>query len=66
MITETLNMTVNDKDVIVIHEGKRNLKAKEKMEVRGLIAQDLAIDKTTNFYPYNNFECSIQWKLKKS
>ena len=65
-INEKYEITLEDKKVEVIHQGFKSLKEQEKGldDVKDCILR--AIDERGNkdgFIPYNNFECSITWRV---
>lgn len=66
-IKEDLDLTINGLTVIVHHEGlkyfkdqKRGIKEVEDY-IRGRMTQH---KETDGFVPYNNFECSFQWRME--
>ena len=65
-IEETLELTLKDKKVEVIHKGFNPLRKQEngldlvKECIQESIDQE---EKTDGFIPYNNFECSVSWRL---
>tara|TARA_R110000751_G_scaffold84816_1_gene169511 strand:- start:3 stop:215 length:213 start_codon:yes stop_codon:yes gene_type:complete len=65
-INETLEVTLKDKKIEVIHQGFKSLKqqAKGLDQVKECIQESIDQEgKTDGFIPYNNFECSVSWKV---
>ena len=65
-IEETLEVTLKDKKVEVIHKGFKPLRKQEKGldQVKECIQESIdQEEKTDGFIPYNNFECSVSWRL---
>lgn len=65
-IEETLEVTLKDKKVEVIHKGFTPLKKQVDglNQVKECIQESIdQEEKTDGFIPYNNFECSVSWRL---
>jgi endonuclease IV len=65
-INETYEIALKDKKVEVIHTGFKALKDQENAlnEVQECIQDSILNNKKTDgFIPYNNFECSITWRV---
>jgi endonuclease IV len=64
--TETFEMTLKDKKIKVTHQGFKLFKEQEKGldQVKECIEESISQEeKKDGFIPYNNFECSVSWKL---
>jgi len=67
---ETLNVTIEDKLIQIVHSidtetGKLfKDQATGLKELKELIEEEITMKGLrNNWYPYNNFECSISWKV---
>lgn len=68
-IKETFIFKIGGKKIEVINAGTKKFKnmndPKQALkDLKSMIQDDLRKGKETGFYPYNNFESSINWKLK--
>lgn len=64
-IKETLNLTIGGKSIEVNHEGIKKLEDQKDglQAVDRVIEREIKEGKTSGFIPYNNFECSVDWKV---
>ena len=64
---ETLNVTIADKLIEIVHSIDTETGKLFKDQATGLkelIEEEMTMkDLRNNWYPYNNFECSISWKV---
>ena len=75
-ITEKYELTLNNHTVEVIHKGFKSLNNNSLRDLKEVIIESIKIAKEKTlannrdkniegFIPYNNFECSINWKIIK-
>ena len=65
-INETYEISLEDKKIEVVHNGFKALREQDNAlnEVQECIQESISNNKNTNgFIPYNNFECSITWRV---
>mgnify|MGYP003630978459 CR=1 FL=1 len=65
-ITEEYKLTLDNNEVKVIHKGHKSLKDQGNAlnDLREMIEKCIDTDEETQgFIPYNNFECSVDWKI---
>ena len=65
---EVLTLTINEKKIKIIHsideDGKFLKDQKNGLEeVKSLIKDELKENKIKGYYPYNNFECFVSWRV---
>jgi len=58
-IKELSTIYINGKKIIISHDGLKVLDAGDWCELIKLIKEDF--EKRNGFYPYSNFEASVQW-----
>lgn len=65
-IVEKYELTLNNHKVEVIHKGIKALNNNSLRDLKESIKQSIEMDENIEgFIPYNNFECSINWKIIK-
>ena len=65
-ITEKYELTLDKHTVEVIHKGYKSLNNNSLRDVKEIIIESINDEnKIEGFIPYNNFECSIDWKIIK-
>ena len=65
-IAEKYELTLNNHTVEVIHKGFKSLNNNSLRDLKEIIIESINEDKKIEgFIPYNNFECSIDWKIIK-
>ena len=68
---ETLTLTIEGKNIEVFHSVDKETGSFFKdqknglEELKSLIKDELKKGLANNWYPYNNFECSVNWKVIK-
>ena len=63
-ITEKYELTLNNHTVEVIHKGFKSLNNNSLRDLKEVIIESIDRDKNIDgFIPYNNFECSITWRV---
>lgn len=63
MIIENKALSINGHLIDVKHIGHNPLSEGSLKGLAEAVELDLKEGKTEGFYPYNNFECSIEWKV---
>ena len=66
IIKEKFELTLKDHKIEVIHKGFKLLKNQKNglKDLKECIEQSIIVDENIEgFIPYNNFECSINWKI---
>ena len=65
-ITEKYELTLDNHKIEVIHKGYKSLNNNSLRDLKETIIESINGDeKIEGFIPYNNFECSIDWRIKK-
>jgi len=63
-INETYEIALKDKKIEVIHKGYKSLNNNSLRDLKEVIIESIDRDKNIDgFIPYNNFECSITWRV---
>lgn len=64
-IKEEFVFTFKDKTILVKHDGLKPFSEQGKAfeDLKTVISDELRIGKEYSFIPYNNFECSVEYKV---
>ena len=65
MINETFKITIDSQQVEVEHKGLKPFSEQENGvdDLKECIEGEINNGNEEGFIPYNNFECSVNWKL---
>ena len=65
MINETFKITIDSQQVEVEHKGLKPFSQQENgiNDLKECIQGEINDGHEDGFIPYNNFECSVNWKL---
>lgn len=65
-IKEDISLEINGRAISIKHQGIKsfaNQPENSRMDLENVIQQFLSKGDSQGFIPYNNFECSVKWRV---